>query len=127
MDSRIEPLAMLGLEPGDAKIIRNAGGRVTGEVLADLVLGAHLLGVERVMVIAHTDCRMAVADEATLHEAVRAAGGPDTTSFEFRIAPDQEAALRADVALLRASPPLEHLGSGGFLYDVSSGRLTRIC
>ncbi|HSL65209.1 MAG TPA: carbonic anhydrase, partial [Gaiellaceae bacterium] len=59
MDSRVEPLSMLGLLPGDAKIFRNAGARVTEDVLRTLVLATSLLGVDRVMVVAHTDCRMA--------------------------------------------------------------------
>ncbi len=58
MDSRIEPLRMLGLEPGDAKILRNAGARVTDDVLRTLVLASYLLGVDRAMVVAHTKCRM---------------------------------------------------------------------
>src|SRR6202012_2305207 len=63
MDSRIEPLAMLGLAKGDAKILRNAGARVTDDVLRTLVLAVYLLGVNRLMVIAHTDCRMAAGRE----------------------------------------------------------------
>src|SRR5512145_1152336 len=76
MDSRIEPLAMLGLQPGDAKILRNAGARVTNDVLRTLVLASYLLGVDRVMVVAHTRCRMANADEDDVHAAVARAGGP---------------------------------------------------
>jgi len=75
MDSRIEPLAMLGLAPGDAKILRNAGARVTDDVLRTLVLASYLLGVERAMVIAHTGCRMAAGDEDEVHAAIGAAGG----------------------------------------------------
>jgi carbonic anhydrase len=127
IDSRIEPLAMTGLQPGDAKIIRNAGGRVTDDVIADLVLASHLLGVKRVMVIAHTDCRMAVAHEDVLHEAVRVAGAPDTRQLNFRVAPDQEGALRADIDLVRATPHLQSVRAGGFIYDVSTGRLRQIC
>src|SRR4051794_41400081 len=67
IDSRIDPLAMLGLEPGDAKILRNAGARVNDEVLATLVIATYLLDVERLMVIAHTDCRMIAASEDDLH------------------------------------------------------------
>jgi hypothetical protein len=78
MDSRIEPLAMLGLRPGDAKILRNAGARVTDDVLRTLVLASYLLGVDRVMIIAHTNCRMAGGTEEDVHAAVRSAGGPDT-------------------------------------------------
>src|SRR3989441_1737385 len=83
IDSRIDPLAMLGLRPGDAKILRNAGARVTDDVLRTLVLASYLLGVDRVMVVAHTDCRMAGGTEDDVHRAIANAGGPDTTSLSF--------------------------------------------
>src|SRR5947207_9625135 len=83
MDSRIEPLAMLGLERGDAKILRNAGARVTDDVLRTLVLARYLLGVDRVMVVAHTRCRMAGGSEEDVHDAIKDAGGPDTRSMHF--------------------------------------------
>src|ERR1700722_5092612 len=70
MDSRIDPLAMLGLSPGDAKILRNAGARVTDDVLRTLVLASYLLGASRIMVVAHTDCRMTGTTEADLHQAI---------------------------------------------------------
>jgi carbonic anhydrase len=127
MDSRIEPLAMLGLSPGDAKILRNAGARVTDDVLRTLVLARYLLGVERVMVVAHTRCRMAGGTEEDVHAAVRSAGGPDTRSISFLVAPDQEAALRTDVQRVRSWPYLADTAVGGFLYDVDSGRLTQVC
>jgi carbonic anhydrase len=127
MDSRIEPLAMLGLNPGDAKILRNAGARVTDDVLRTLVLATYLLGVERLMVIAHTDCRMAAESEDDVHEAVRAAGGPDLPEMTFLVTDDQEAAVRSDVELVRSSPHLTQLRAGGFKYDVDTGRLTQLC
>lgn len=123
MDSRIDPLAMLGLRQGDAKILRNAGGRVTDEVVHTLVLATHLLGVSRAMVIAHTDCRMAARSEADIHRAILDAGGPDTSEIRFRTAPDQRQALRDDVERLRSSPHLSQLRVGGFIYDVATGRL----
>src|SRR5688500_12257235 len=67
MDSRIDPLGLLGLKPGDAKIIRNAGARVTDDVLRTLVLAVYLLGVERVLVMPHTDCGMAKVSDADVH------------------------------------------------------------
>ena len=67
MDSRISPLAVVGMQAGDAKILRNAGARVTDDVLRTLVLASYLLGVNRVLVMPHTDCRMARDDEATIH------------------------------------------------------------
>ena len=127
MDSRIEPLRMLGLQPGDAKILRNAGARVTDDVLRTLVLASSLLGVERVMVVPHTDCRMAAGSEEDVHAAVAEAGGPDTRSLSFLVTDDQEATLRGDVQRIRSSPYLPRLEVGGFVYDVDSGRLTRLC
>jgi carbonic anhydrase len=125
IDSRIEPLAMLGLVPGDAKILRNAGARVTSDALRSLVLATHLLGVDRVMVIAHTDCRM-TGREADVHAAVHAAGGPDTAELDFLVTEDQEASVRADVELLRSSPYLTHVRVGAFRYDVETGHVTQI-
>ena len=125
IDSRIEPLAMLGLDPGDAKILRNAGARVTSDVLRTLVLASHLLGVDRVMVIAHTDCRMTGSEE-DVHVAVRDASGLDTEGLEFLVTEDQKATLRADIDLLRASPYLTHVHVGGFRYDVETGRVSQL-
>ena len=127
MDSRIEPLAMLGLEPGDAKILRNAGARVTDDVLRTLVLASYLLGVDRAMVVAHTKCRMAADDEDDVHSAVAEAGGPDTRSLAFLVSDDQEATVRADVQRIRSWPYLTHLRVGGFLYDVDTGRVGQLC
>ena len=126
MDSRIDPLAMLGLVPGDAKILRNAGARVTDDVLRTLVLAAYLLGVRRVMVVAHTGCRMAGCTESDVHQAVAAAGGPDTTSLSFLTTTDQEEALRTDVGRIRAWPYLKDLTVGGFIYDLHTGALRRV-
>src|SRR5437588_2178265 len=122
IDSRIEPLAMLGLRPGDATILRNAGARVTGDVLRTLVLASYLLGVDRAMVIAHTDCRMAVGNEDDVHAAVREAGGPDTRSLSFLVTANQETTVRADVQRVRSWPYLTRLKGAGFLYDVDTGR-----
>lgn len=127
IDSRIEPLQMLGLEPGDAKIVRTAGGRVSDEVFATLVLTRHLLDVERVMVIAHTNCRMTARDAEELHAAIEAEGGPDTRELGFVVAPDPAAAVREDVERLLASPLLAGVTAGGFVYDVETGRLARVC
>ena len=127
MDSRIEPLAMLGLAPGDAKILRNAGARVTDDVLRTLVLASYLLGVDRAMVVAHTKCRMAAGEEDDVHDAVADAGGPDTRSLAFLVSSDQEETVREDVQRERSWPYLTNLQVGGFIYDVDTGRLTRIC
>ena len=75
MDSRIDPLGMLGLKPGDAKIFRNPGGRVTDAALEALVLGVHLLGVERILVIPHTRCAMATSTLDELRARISESAG----------------------------------------------------
>lgn len=124
MDSRIEPLSITGMHPGDVKIIRNAGARVTDDVLRTLVLASHLLGVHRVLVMPHSDCRMASGTEDEMHEAIYEASGFDTRSIEIRTIRDQEAALRTDVLRIRTFPLLPaSIVVAGALYDVDSGRL----
>jgi carbonic anhydrase len=126
MDSRIDPLAMLGLAPGDAKILRNAGARVTDDVLRTLVLASYLLEVSRVMVVAHTGCRMSGPEEE-IHAAIRDAGGPDTRSISFLTTDDQQGALRADVQRVRSWPYLGNVAIGGFMYALATGLLHRVC
>lgn len=124
MDSRIDPLRMLGLTHGDAKIFRNPGGRVTPQALEALVLGVHLLGVERILVVPHTRCAMASATEAELRERVGASAGMDASWQHFGVVEDQLAALAEDVHKVRAHPLIpDSVLVGGFLYDVDTGRL----
>jgi carbonic anhydrase len=126
MDSRIVPLAMLGLRQGDAKIFRNPGGRVTPQALEALVLGVHLLGVDRILVVPHTRCAMASATEEELRERVAASAGVDASWQSFHVVPDQLAALAEDVQRVRSHPLIpERVRVGGFLYDVDTGLLTR--
>ena len=124
MDSRIEPLQMLGLSKGDAKILRNAGARVTDDVLRTLVLATHLLGVDRVMVVAHTSCRMATVTDEEVHAAILEQAGLDTRSLEFRTMSDQLQVLADDVQKIRSSPYLPPgLPVLGCVYDVETGRV----
>ncbi len=127
MDSRIDPLGMVGLSPGDAKIFRNPGGRVTNAALEALVLGVHLLSVERVLVVPHTRCAMAANTEAELRSRVSAASGQDAAWTSWQVVPDQSAALRDDVARVKAHPLIpDRVAVGGFMYDVDTGLLTRL-
>ncbi|MGC4112534.1 MAG: carbonic anhydrase [Nocardioides sp.] len=126
MDSRIVPLEMLGLRHGDAKIFRNPGGRVTPQALEALVLGVHLLGVDRVLVVPHTRCAMASSSEEQLHERVSASAGQDASWQRFHVVADQLEALADDVHRVRAHPLIgDRARVGGFLYDVDTGLLTR--
>ena len=124
MDSRISPLAVVGMQAGDAKILRNAGARVTDDVLRTLVLASYLLGVNRVLVMPHTDCRMARDDEATIHATIEEQFGVDTRSLEFQTVSDQRAALEIDVNRIRQYPLLQRgVSVAGALYHVENGRL----
>ena len=126
MDSRIVPLQMIGLGHGDAKIFRNPGGRVTPQALEALVLGVHLLGVDRILVVPHTRCAMATATEAELHERVSASAGVEADWQPFHVVDDQLAALEDDVHRVRSHPLIgDRAKVGGFLYDVDTGLLTR--
>lgn len=127
MDSRIDPLRMMGFLPGDTKILRNAGARVTDDVLRALVIAHYLLDVVRFMVVAHTRCAMASGDEESIHKAIEALGGPDTRSLTFLTARDQDAAVREDVERVRAFPFLSGLEAGGFVLDLDTGRLRQVC
>jgi carbonic anhydrase len=124
MDSRIDPLAMLGLSRGDAKILRNAGARVTDDALRSVVLAVNLLGVDRVCVVAHTDCAMAGSTEDQVRTRVSDASGSDASGWTFLATTDQHQALRDDIARLRACDLLpDDLVIGGFVFDVHTGAL----
>lgn len=124
MDSRIDPLRIVGMHPGDAKILRNAGARVTEDVLRTLVLATHLLGVNRVLVMPHTDCRMASTDEAGIHAAISSKSGVDTRSLDFQTTSDQSGSLLKDIIKIESYPLLHNeVRVMGAIYDVRSGTL----
>lgn len=128
MDSRIAPLAMLGLKPGDAKVLRSPGGRVVELTMTGLVLGVQLLGVRRILVIPHTRCAMAGTTEDELREKVeKAAGKPAGYLLPLEVIPDQAEALQRDVAAVREHPLIgPEIAVGGFMYDVDTGLLEQL-
>lgn len=124
IDSRIDPLAVFGLRPGDAKILRNAGARVTPDVERGLALSIAALGVTRIAVVQHTDCKVASASDAELADAVAASTGRSVSGFEPLAIGDQAAVLQDDVKRLLASPLLaDGTVVAGFLLDLHAGRL----
>lgn len=126
MDSRIDPLAMVGLSHGDAKMFRNPGGRVTSQALEALVLCVHLLGVERIMVIPHTRCAMASSTVSEMRDKVSASAGQDASWLNFDVVDDQTRALAEDVHRVRSHPLIpDSTLVGGFIYDVDSGLLSQ--
>jgi carbonic anhydrase len=124
IDSRIDPLRMIGLKPGDAKIFRNPGGRVTSAAMEALVLCVHVLRVDRILVVPHTRCSMASHTENDLRDKVSASSGRDARWQSFHVVDDQERALREDVRTVRSHPLIPvSVSVGGFLYDVDTGLL----
>ena len=127
MDSRIDPLRIVGMKAGDAKILRNAGARVTEDVLRTLILATNLLGVNRVLVMPHTDCKMASGDESEIHAAIFEKSGIDTRSMEIRTVTDQISALKSDLVRIEQFPLLpKGIAIVGAIYDVKSGKLSKI-
>ena len=127
MDSRIDPLRIIGMKAGDAKILRNAGARVTEDVLRTLILATSLLNVNRVLVMPHTDCRMASGTEEEIHSAIFEKSGIDTRSVEIRTVTDQVSALKSDLVRIEQFPLLpKGIAIVGAIYDVKSGKLTKI-
>ena len=125
MDSRINPLSVVGMRSGDAKILRNAGARVTEDVLRTLVLATYLLNVDRILVMPHTDCAMARGDEAAIHKLIDEKYGVNTSSLEFKTTSDQLGALASDINRVRSYPLLrDGVVVAGAIYDVKTGTIT---
>ncbi|MBX5464111.1 MAG: carbonic anhydrase [Clostridia bacterium] len=126
MDARLDVEAMLGLRPGDAHILRNAGGVVTDDVIRSLVVSQRLLGTRVVLLIHHTGCGMLALRDDDLRRQIEAEVGI-RPPFAFDAFADLEADLRQSVARIQASPFLPYKEEVyGLVYDVDSGRLRRV-
>ena len=120
MDPRIDVFAALGLHLGDAHVIRNAGGRVTDDVLRSLALSSQVLGVDTVLVMQHTKCGLAGVTDEELRELT----GADLGFFPID---DHAAALHDDIEKLAATPYLAPLKViAGLVYDVESGEIADV-
>jgi len=126
MDARLHVSAILGLEVGDAHIIRNAGGVVTDDAIRSLVISQRLLGTREIILIHHTDCGMVTFSD----DAVKAQIKDDTgirPPFSLEAFPDADDDIRQSIARIQASPFIPHRDSvRGFVYDVTTGRLHEI-
>ena len=126
MDARLDVYQALGLAPGDAHVIRNAGGVVTEDVIRSLVISQRLLGTREVMLIHHTDCGMQTFTDNELKEAIETDTGL-RPSFAFEPFTDLEQDVRDSIARLQASPFLPHRDRiRGFIYDCATGRLNEV-
>ncbi len=126
MDARILPSRILGLEEGDAHVIRNAGGRAR-DALRSLIISQRLLGTTEIAVIHHTDCGMLTFSNRDLREKVKEDLGSDTGEFDFLPFHDLDESVREDVEFLQATQLLNpDTAIRGFVYDVKTGRLREV-
>ena len=126
MDARIVPSRILGLEEGDAHVIRNAGGRAE-DALRSLIISEQLLGTTSIVVIHHTDCGMLTFSNADLHQKLQKELNADASAINFLPFKDLEMSVRDDVAFLKASPFIpENIEVSGFIYDVGNGKLIAV-
>ena len=127
MDARLDPAKFLGLEEGDAHVIRNAGGIVTDDALRSLVISHWLLGTQEFAVIVHTDCGMLTFANDDLHAKLHAATGADASAIDFHPFPELAGGVRDSLRRIRESPFLpDSIELSGWIYDVRSGRLEEV-
>ena len=126
MDARLDPAKALGLEEGDAHVIRNAGGVVTDDALRSLAISQHLLGTEEIILIQHTDCGMQKVTDDELSERLEDHAG-EKPPFRAHAFDDLEQNVRESVRMLRESPFLLNTDAvRGFVFDVESGLLREL-
>jgi carbonic anhydrase len=124
MDARLHPSRFLGLEEGDAHVIRNAGGRASDDAIRSLVISEQLLGTNTIVVIHHTDCGMLTFSNSDLRAKIKQDLHANADSIDFLPFGNLEQSVRDDVATLKASPLIpENIEISGFIYDVESGKL----
>jgi carbonic anhydrase len=126
MDARLDPARVLGLEEGDAHVIRNAGGVVTDDEIRSLAISQHLLGTEEIILIHHTDCGMLTFTDEQFADKLEAASGsrPEWAARSFG---DLDANVRDSARRIRESPFVPHTDQiRGFVYEVETGRLREV-
>ena len=127
MDARLLPHRFLGLEEGDAHVIRNAGGRASDDALRSLILSYKLLGTREFVVIHHTDCGAATYDNEQVRQLLRRDTGADASAIDFLPFGDLDDSVRQDVETIRSSPFIPNeIPVRGFVYDVRTGRLREV-
>jgi carbonic anhydrase len=126
MDARLDPARVLGLEEGDAHVIRNAGGVVSDDAIRSLAISQHLLGTEEIVIIHHTDCGMLTFSDAEFAERLESETGrrPDWNAQAFE---DLDVDVRDSIARIKGSPFVPRTDSvRGFVYEVETGRLREV-
>jgi len=126
MDARLNPYGALGLEEGDAHVIRNAGGVVTDDEIRSLAISQRLLGTEEIILIHHTDCGMLTFTDDEFKRSIQDETGvkPEWAAESF---PDLDEDVRQSIARIKSSPFVPHKDSvRGFVYDVETGKLSEV-
>jgi len=126
MDARLSPHVMLGLQEGDAHVIRNAGGVITDDEIRSLVISQRLLGTREIMVIQHTDCGMLTFSDDELKQQIHEEVGMKP-HFAMESFSDLDENLRQSIARIKSSPFIPHKESvRGFIYEVETGSLREV-
>jgi carbonic anhydrase len=126
MDARLNPYGLLGLEEGDAHVIRNAGGVITDDEIRSLAISQRLLGTEEIMLIHHTDCGMLTFGDDDFRRQIQDDTGikPEWPAEAFD---DLDEDVRQSIARIRSSPFIPRKDSlRGFVYDVHDGTLREV-
>jgi carbonic anhydrase len=125
MDSRIPLFPVLGLEVGDAHVIRNGGGVITEDIIRSLTISQHLLGTREILLLHHTDCGMQTTDDVAFADLVEQATGR-RPPWAARAFTDVEDDVRESIRLIKESPYLLSHDVRGTVYDVDTGRLHEV-
>ena len=126
MDARLDPHRVLGLEEGDAHVIRNAGAVVSDDVIRSLVISQRLLGTREILLIQHTDCGMLTFRDDAVKDEIEADTGL-RPAFALEAFKDLEQNVRQSMARIRVSPFIPHKDQiHGFIYDCATGRINEV-
>jgi carbonic anhydrase len=125
MDARLDPAKALGLQEGDAHVIRNAGGVASEDALRSLVISQRLLGTEEIILIHHTDCGMESFKDDDVKDKILSDTGI-RPSFALEAFPKAEDDVKQTAARINANPFVPHKNIRGFVYEVESGRLREV-
>ncbi len=126
MDARIDPARIFGLEPGDAHVLRNAGGRASRDAIRSLAVSNNMAGTREIVVMHHTDCAL-LADDEVLRRKIAEISGADPSSLDLLSIKDLERSVREDVArILGSAFTPDDVRVWGLIYDVATGRVRQV-
>jgi carbonic anhydrase len=125
MDARLDPAKVLGLQEGDAHVVRNAGGVATEDALRSIIISQRLLGTEEIILVHHTDCGMETFHDDQVKDQILAETGL-RPSFALEAFPDAVSDVKQTAARIKASPFVVHKNIRGFVYEVETGKLREV-